>query len=128
MRLNYKRIFLFFIIDYGKNLMRKSLVLLLTFFLTSYSKFGKAFQFDMNELETTVTITEDECLDVLEYGNLIASAFRDITKNEMEVPKSRIYHNVFMSFIIYRGFIYEVKMDTEEDYIRCLFKYKLLPM
>ena len=46
----------------------------------------------------------------------------------MEVPKSRIYHNVFMSFIIYRGFIYEVKMDTEEDYIRCLFKYKLLPM
>ena len=45
--------------------MRKSLVLLLTFFLTSYSKFGNAFQFDMNELETTVTITEDECLDVL---------------------------------------------------------------
>lgn len=128
MRLNYKRIFCFFIIDYGKNLMRNSLVLLLILFLTSYSKFGNAFQFDMNELETTVTITEDECLDVLENGNLIASAFRDITKNEMEVPKSRIYHNVFMSFIIYRGFIYEVKMDTEEDYIRCLFKYKLLPM
>ena len=108
--------------------MRNSLVLLLILFLTSYSKFGNAFQFDMNELETTVTITEDECLDVLENGNLIASAFRDITKNVMEVPKSRIYHNVFMSFIIYRGFIYEVKMDTEEDYIRCLFKYKLLPM
>ena len=61
--------------------MRKSLVLLLTFFLTSYSKFGNAFQFGMNELETTVTITEDECLNVLENGNLIASAFRDITSS-----------------------------------------------
>ena len=62
---------------------------------------------------------------MLEKGNLIASAFRDLTKNKSTNPKSRIYHNIFMSLIVFKGFIYEIKIDMEDNELRCYFKYKL---
>ena len=59
------------------------------------------------------------------YLYLIASAFRDLTKNKSTNPKSRIYHNIFMSLIVFKGFIYEIKIDMEDNELRCYFKYKL---
>ena len=101
------------------------LIFILCFLLISCSESGYAFKFDVEEVETTITINEDECRDVLEKGNLIASAFRDLTKNKSTNPKSRIYHNIFMSLIIFKGFIYEIKIDMEDNELRCYFKYKL---
>ena len=101
------------------------LIFILSLFLISCSERGYAFKFDVEEVETTITINEDECRDVLEKGNLIASAFRDLTKNKSTNPKSRIYHNIFMSLIVFKGFIYEIKIDMEDNELRCYFKYKL---
>ena len=101
------------------------LIFILSILLISCSESGYAFKFDVEEVETTITINEDECRDVLEKGNLIASAFRDLTKNKSTNPKSRIYHNIFMSLIIFKGFIYEIKIDMEDNELRCYFKYKL---
>ena len=101
------------------------LIFILSLLLISCSESGYAFKFDVEEVETTITINEDECRDVLEKGNLIASAFRDLTKNKSTNPKSRIYHNIFMSLIIFKGFIYEIKIDMEDNELRCYFKYKL---
>ena len=101
------------------------LIFILSFLLISCSESGYAFKFDVEEVETTITINEDECRDVLEKGNLIASAFRDLTKNKSTNPKSRIYHNIFMSLIVFKGFIYEIKIDMEDNELRCYFKYKL---
>ena len=101
------------------------LIFILSFLLISFSESGYAFKFDVEEVETTITINEDECRDVLEKGNLIASAFRDLTKNKSTNPKSRIYHNIFMSLIVFKGFIYEIKIDMEDNELRCYFKYKL---
>ena len=100
-------------------------IIILSFLLISCSESGYAFKFDVEEVETTITINEDECRDVLEKGNLIASAFRDLTKNKSTNPKSRIYHNIFMSLIVFKGFIYEIKIDMEDNELRCYFKYKL---
>ena len=101
------------------------LIFILSILLISCSESGYAFKFDVEEVETTITINEDECRDVLEKGNLIASAFRDLTKNKSTNPKSRIYHNIFMSLIVFKGFIYEIKIDMEDNELRCYFKYKL---
>mgnify|MGYP006244252805 FL=1 len=101
------------------------LIFILSLLLISCSESGYAFKFDVEEVETTITINEDECRDVLEKGNLIASAFRDLTKNKSTNPKSRIYHNIFMSLIVFKGFIYEIKIDMEDNELRCYFKYKL---
>ena len=101
------------------------LIFILSLLLISCSESGYAFKFDVEEVETTITINEEECRDVLEKGNLIASAFRDLTKNKSTNPKSRIYHNIFMSLIIFKGFIYEIKIDMEDNELRCYFKYKL---
>ena len=101
------------------------LIFILSLLLISCSESGYAFKFDVEEVETTITIDEDECRDVLEKGNLIASAFRDLTKNKSTNPKSRIYHNIFMSLIVFKGFIYEIKIDMEDNELRCYFKYKL---
>ena len=81
----------------------------------------------MEEVETTITINEDECRDVLDKGNLVASAFRDLTKNKSTNPKSKIYHNIFMSLILFKGFIYEIKIDMEDNELRCYLKYRLRP-
>ena len=105
--------------------MKYFLIFILSLFLISCSERGYAFKFDVEEVETTITINEDECRDVLEKGNLIASAFRDLTKNKSTKPKSRIYHNIFMSLIVFKGFIYEIKIDMEDNELRCYFKYKL---
>ena len=102
-------------------------IFIITFLLISCSESGYAFEFDMEEVETTITINEDECRDVLEKGNLIASAFRDLTKNKSTDPKSRIYHNIFMSLILFKGFIYEIKIDMEDNELRCYLKYRLRP-
>ena len=101
------------------------LIFILSLLLISCSESGYAFKFDVEEVETTITINEDECRDVLEKGNLIASAFRDLTKNKSTNPKSRIYHNIFMSLIVFKGFIYEIKIDMDDNELRCYFKYKL---
>ena len=101
------------------------LIFILSLLLISCSESGYAFKFDVEEVETTITINEEECRDVLEKGNLIASAFRDLTKNKSTNPKSRIYHNIFMSLIIFKGFIYEIKIDMEDNEKRFYFKYKL---
>ena len=101
------------------------LIFILSILLISCSESGYAFKFDVEEVETTITINEDECRDVLEKGNLIASAFRDLTKNKSTNPKSRIYHNIFMSLIVFKGFIYEIKIDMDDNELRCYFKYKL---
>ena len=101
------------------------LIFILSLLFISCSESGYAFKFDVEEVETTITINEDECRDVLEKGNLIASAFRDLTKNKSTNPKSRIYHNIFMSLIVFKGFIYEIKIDMEDNELRCYFKYKL---
>ena len=101
------------------------LIFILSCLLISCSESGYAFKFDVEEVETTITINEDECRDVLEKGNLIASAFRDLTKNKSTNPKSRIYHNIFMSLIVFKGFIYEIKIDMDDNELRCYFKYKL---
>ena len=106
-------------------MVKYSLIFILSLLLISCSESGYAFKFDVEEVETTITINEDECRDVLEKGNLIASAFRDLTKNKSTNPKSRIYHNIFMSLIIFKGFIYEIKIDMEDNELRCYFKYKL---
>ena len=105
--------------------MKYFLIFILSLLLISCSESGYAFKFDVEEVETTITINEDECRDVLEKGNLIASAFRDLTKNKSTNPKSRIYHNIFMSLIVFKGFIYEIKIDMEDNELRCYFKYKL---
>ena len=106
-------------------MVKYSLIFILSLLLISCSESGYAFKFDVEEVETTITINEDECRDVLEKGNLIASAFRDLTKNKSTNPKSRIYHNIFMSLIVFKGFIYEIKIDMEDNELRCYFKYKL---
>ena len=100
-------------------------IFIISLLLISCSESGYAFKFDMEEVETTITINEDECRNVLKKGNLIASAFRDLTKNKSTNPKSRIYHNIFMSLIVFKGFIYEIKIDMEDNKLRCYFKYKL---
>ena len=105
--------------------MKYFLIFILSLLFISCSESGYAFKFDVEEVETTITINEDECRDVLEKGNLIASAFRDLTKNKSTNPKSRIYHNIFMSLIVFKGFIYEIKIDMEDNELRCYFKYKL---
>ena len=64
-------------------------IFIISFLLISCSESGYAFKFDMEEVETTITINEDECRDVLDKGNLIASAFRDLTKNKSTNPKSK---------------------------------------
>ena len=106
-------------------MVKYSLIFILSLLLISCSESGYAFKFDVEEVETTITINEDECRDVLEKGNLIASAFRDLTKNKSTNPKSRIYHNIFMSLIVFKGFIYEIKIDMDDNELRCYFKYKL---
>ena len=106
-------------------MVKYSLIFILSLLLISCSESGYAFKFDVEEVETTITINENECRDVLEKGNLIASAFRDLTKNKSTNPKSRIYHNIFMSLIVFKGFIYEIKIDMEDNELRCYFKYKL---
>ena len=105
--------------------MKYFLIFILSLLLISCSESGYAFKFDVEEVETTITINEDECRDVLEKGNLIASAYRDLTKNKSTNPKSRIYHNIFMSLIVFKGFIYEIKIDMDDNELRCYFKYKL---
>ena len=105
--------------------MKYFFIFIIPFLLISCSESGYAFKFDMEEVETTITINEDECRDVLEKGNLIASAYRDLTKNKSTNPKSRIYHNIFMSLIVFKGFIYEIKIDMDDNELRCYFKYKL---
>ena len=105
--------------------MKYFVIFILSLLLISCSESGYAFKFDVEEVETTITINEDECRDVLEKGNLIASAFRDLTKNKSTNPKSRIYHNIFMSLIVFKGFIYEIKIDMDDNELRCYFKYKL---
>ena len=62
-------------------------IFIIPFLLISCSESGYAFEFDMEEVETTITINEDECRDVLKKGNLIASAFEDLTKNKSTNPK-----------------------------------------
>ena len=93
-------------------------IFIISLLLISCSESGYAFKFDVEEVETTITINEDECRDVLEKGNLIASAFRDLTKNKSTNPKSKIYHNIFMSLILFKGFIYEIKIDMEDNELR----------
>ena len=80
----------------------------------------------MEEVETTITINEDECRSTWQR-EFIASAFRDLTKNKSTNPKSKIYHNIFMSLILFKGFIYEIKIDMEDNELRCYLKYRLRP-
>ena len=84
-------------------------IFIISLLLISCSESGYAFKFDMDK------------------GNLIASAFRDLTKNKSTDPKSRIYHNIFMSLILFKGFIYEIKIDMEDNELRCYLKYRLRP-
>ena len=58
-------------------------IFIISLLLFSCSESGYAYRFDMEEVETTITINEDECKDVLKKGNLIASAFRDLTKKKI---------------------------------------------
>ena len=64
------------------------LIFILSFLLISCSESGYAFKFDVEEVETTITINEDECRDVLEKGNRYLDYTARIIGNERGIGKA----------------------------------------